>query len=392
MNVEFHAFFKERIKALPYISASARGELYRAALAALDDFIARSDPPLDASEVTSVRQQVNAAIDQIEGEFERATAQGRRLPDWALTDTGAEVAPAPDPAIIEEPVDRTPAPYVPVTDEELARLIQRATSQRLEAGDLYKSLTDRFSSVGLALRHYIHAAAGGDMLGYLWIVFEPVAQIAIVVSMYWFFGIDTIQGMPALPFAAIGVSAWLMIRMSLMHNSFGLGREIGLCVFPTIIPLDVKLAKTIFYAILYFVVFLGFTLVCLAYGYIDGVKDISAAIVYWILLMIFGFGMSLAFGRLFHVFPEVQRLILVLLRALYLFSGAILVTEQLPKEYSTYFLWNPMVHGMQLLRSAYFIDYQSTDSSVSYFLIGTLFMLTLGIICERANYKEEITA
>ncbi|HRE20332.1 MAG TPA: ABC transporter permease [Rhabdaerophilum sp.] len=394
MNVEFNAFFRARILALPYISASARGELYRAALAALDDFIARSSPALDAAEIAAVRKQVNDAIDEIEAEFELAAAQGRRLPDWAM---GAASPRATDDASAgagyppsEMPL--APSPYIPVSDEELARLVAHATGQRLGLGALGKSLSDRFSSVGLALRHYIHATAGGDKLGYLWIIFEPVAQIAIVVSMYWFFGINTIQGMPALPFAAIGVSAWLMIRMSLMHNSFGLGREAGLCVYPSIIPLDVKLAKTLFYAVLYFMVFLGFSLICLAYGYIDGVKDVALAIIYWILLMVFGFGLSLAFGRLFHVFPEIQRLILVLLRALYLFSGAILVTEQIPKEYAAYFLWNPMVHGMQLLRSAYFMDYNSSDASISYFLVGTLFMLTFGIICERANYKEEITA
>jgi capsular polysaccharide transport system permease protein len=66
------------------------------------------------------------------------------------------------------------------------------------------------------------------------------------------------------------------------------------------------------------------------------------------------------------------------------FSGIVLVTEQLPPDYKNYFLWNPLIHGMQELRGALFEQYRSIDAQPIYFILFILLALAIGLASERA--------
>ena len=391
MAVDFYGFFQTRIIALPYISASARGELYRASIRAFESFLENSDPQVSNEEANGVRRQILDAIDRIEAEFDDAIKLGRRMPDWAWGE--GESSPDPFQADIVSPPSHPPRSYDHPGNLSAEQIHALARQRHFGVSTQAVFLARRIRSISAIIRHYIHAMAGSDLLGYIWMIFEPVMQVTLVVAMYWVFGISTVQGMPAIPFAITGVGTWLMIRMVLMRLATGMGREFVLCTYPVVIPLDVKIAKTIFYSTLYFVVcgsFLAFD----SYwrGVTFEVENLLQVFQYWVLLTIMAFGIGLIVGRLFTLVHEAQRLIMVGLRALYIFSGAFIVTEQLPSEFVPYFIWNPVLHGIQLFRSAYFLDYESTDANLAYFLIWTLAILVIGLTCERANYREEINA
>lgn len=393
MAVDFYSFFRDRIRALPYISASARGELYRNAIRAYESFIRKADPPIAAEEANAVWRQIHGAMEQIEAEFDLALRQGRRMPAWAWGDeTGPDVDEAQTtPEAPAEPPRLGGYDHPGELDPRMIRAMALHRSWGL--GGIIWRFDTRIRAISAILRHYVHSTAGSDVLGYMWTLFEPLMQVTIVVSMYWFFGISSIQGMPAIPFAITGIGCWLMIRMIMMRTGMGLGREFGLCTFPVIIPLDVKIAKALFYSTMYFVVCGFFILLNAHYeGSRFEVDDFIKLMHYWIMLTILAFGIGLAMGRLFTVIPEAQRLIMVILRAMYLLSGAFIISEQMPTEYVKYVIWNPILHGIQLFRSAFFLDYESVDASPLFFTVCTLGILVFGVICERANYREEVTA
>lgn len=385
MTVDFYSFFREKIRVLPYISASARGALYRAAIETFDNFLKSAIPPIDADEASAVRRRIYAAIDEIEQEFELAREAGQRMPWWALGDDPAAAGPHPATggALAFE--------YLGSEDRDLIKALARY--RRFSVMESIGQLFGRIRSISAIIRHYVHSTAGSDVLGYLWTLFEPLMQMTLVVSMYWFFGISSIQGMPAIPFAITGVGCWLMIRMIMMRLCMGMGREFVLCTFPVILPLDVKIAKTVYYSMMYFVVCGFFIYVDALYnGRAFEIDDVILVCLIWMTLSIMAFGLGLMLGRLFVVIPETHRLIMLIFRVMYLFSGAFIISEQLPTEYQSYFLWNPMMHGLQLFRSAFFVEYDSVQASEFYFVIWTFAILVFGVICERANYREEITA
>jgi len=64
--------------------------------------------------------------------------------------------------------------------------------------------------------------------------------------------------------------------------------------------------------------------------------------------------------------PEVRKGVGVVMRFLYLISGVILPMSVVPWEYRQYFLWNPLLHAMELAREAFFPAFHAVDASWSY--------------------------
>lgn len=369
--MDFYSIIKAHVQGLSDLSASSRGALYRIVIAAFERFAENRYGGMQTQEVRDLRKRLLDAIDKIEDEFEVARTHGLRAPAWAVRKEG----------IASETI--TTLPPDPQSKDAPARKGRIVSALR--------TARQRPRVIAAVLRHYIHVIAGAERLGYLWMMVEPLIQVFIIVAMYWFFGVTVILGMPALPFAIIGVSAWLLFRQIMMRACYSLGREQVLCTYPVVHPLDVKTAKAIFYFLLYTVnMVIYFAFLYVANIYTASIDRPLETIVYWGGIGVLSFGASLALARLLVAAPITLRFIAIILRALYLMSGFFIISEQLPEQASGILLWNPMVHGMQLVRAAFFIEYESYDASAVYFWATTFMVLVFGLLCERLNYREEI--
>lgn len=401
--VNFYGYLVEKIRGLPVPSASARGALYRSLLTAVEAFIERNNPNPENS--PNYIAELLSSIKVIEREFDKAIFEdGKRMPDWVKTteprteeDAKAEFNTAPK---VEPPLPVEEVSY-PVLIKELTdgERVIRSISVNLSildqgpapltAGEITGILATKARVWVAILRRYIHTSAGTERLGYFWTVLEPIIQIVIVVGMYWVFGHSTIFGMPAIPFAIIGISAWLMMRMIMFRLGHGLGREAMLCTIPIIRPLDVMVVKAIFYGLMY-------TLVMILALIIDGfygntkfeIENMPLFLAYWFVFWVFSIGFGFSYARFIKSYPWIERISLFLLRFIYFLSGTLFVSEQLPTGIREWVLWIPTVHGIQLMRSAFFWEYESTDASATYFLTGTGLMLAFGMLCERTLYRH----
>lgn len=429
-NVDFYQYVVAKIRALPAPSASARGALYRALLQSLDVYIERYRQQEDPRDLRHLSFELNETMNLIEREFNKAiNIHGKRMPYWVksneprtinqahadLEATEEKAAPQPDegeaagaareePHVKPEHAHPQPSsfPVLTAVIEDEGQVIRSSYVDlsivdvgppSLTPLEVLEILRSRARITGALLRRYIHTTAGTERLGYFWTLLEPMMQITLVVSVYYLFGMHSIFGMPAVPFAITGVSSWLMLRMIIFRLGHGLGREAQLATFPCVRPLDIKIAKAIFYGLTYFGVML------LALGVDKLVSQTSYQIenfplffFYWILLWFFSLGMGLIFAKVFQAYPWVMRVSLFLLRGIYILSGALFVSEQLPTEFRSWIIWIPTVHVIQLMRSAFFYEYSSTDASYVYFIVSMFLILTFGLLCERTLYREGIHA
>jgi capsular polysaccharide transport system permease protein len=384
MTVDFYALLRKRIPDLEDLSASSRGGLYREVVASTAGMIADAKPPLTPGEAAELRTALDEAIKKIEAEFVKARLEDNQYaPDWALPPKPAAPAAAGhastgDSSDWDEPID-------------LLALEQRFALPATRLGRAHANLRDHTRIVGALLRHAVKTAAGSERVAYLWLAIEPIIQVGLVVGLYWIFGRTHVYGMPSVPFAIIGVGGWLTFRTLLTRVATGLGREFALCYFPTITRFDVYLAKALFFGLSYSLA--SIVMLCGAYYFEIGGSPIDDALIfafYWFLIWLFSLGFALSMNYFFILVPTTKRLLLVILRGLYFFSAVVVVTEQFSAEDKVFFLWNPLVHGMQLLRSTYFAEYKSDDASPAYFLGCTLGLFLLGLICERAQRRREI--
>ena len=400
MNIDFYSMLIRRIPAQPDLSASSRGALYRLVSAATETMIAGAVPPLSLVQASMVRAAFDAAVKRIEAEFVEAREKhGRYAPDWAFPPE--EKAAPPPPAMAAGEV-RFGGQNTGTAGEDPQREwdfpvdldAMRAASGVPQAGAarVRHNLAAHGRVISALLLRAMRTTAGPERAAYLWLTIEPLMQVGLVVSLYWMFGRTIVYNMPAVPFAILGVGAWLMFRTMLMRISTGLGREFSLCYFPGVSRLDVYLTKAMFFGISYSLATVAMLVATQYFGMADApMKDPGRFLYYWVLIWIFSFGFAMIMNLVFAAMPSIKRMMLIFMRGIYLVSAVVVVTEQFSVEDKAIFLWNPLVHGMQLMRSAYFLDYESDDVSHAYFLGCTMSLLLLGIICERRQRRWEIT-
>lgn len=414
MTSDFYEILRARIPLLPDISASSRANLYASYRSNLEAYLVEADASVPAVEKVRLRLLLDVAIKRIEAEFALAKDRdGRPAPDWALpaedhghpgggaqadaagVDAGSSAADQL-PETVADSANGTYGQPAGADDEQLLdNWDDRVTYHALvhQAPNMPLKTFARFSrTIYALLLHTMKTTAGQERPAYLWLAIEPIIQVGLVVSLYWLFGRSFVYSMPAITFAIIGVGGWLMFRTTLLRLAPGLGREFALCFFPGVQRLHVYLSKAIFFGVSYLMATIVM-LSAVAYFEVEpiDVRDPVGFLAYWCLLGVFSLGFALVMNYVFFLIPAIQRLMLVIMRGIYLFSSVVVVTEQLPGEDKQYFLWNPLLHGMQLLRSSFFHEYTSDDASAGYFISWTAAMLLLGVLCERIQRRRDIT-
>lgn len=410
VRANFYSYLVDKVRALPVPSASARGALYRSLLKGLEAFVERNRNNAEIEDASGLVSQLSDAMELIEREFDKAIfTDGKRMPDWVKTteprtpeDALADLENMPEPALPPEADTHLgfPALMKELTDgDRIVRSLPVDLSILRDGPppptpvEMLAILSTRARVCGAILRRYIHTSAGTEKLGYVWTLLEPIIQITIVVGMYWILGYPIIFGMPAIPFTIIGISAWLMMRMIMFRLGHGLGREAVLCAIPVVRPLDIMIAKAIFYGLMYTAVMLLALQVTELFNTNKfEIQNLPLFMGYWFIFWIFSIGFGLCYAKFIHSYPWIERISLFMLRAVYFLSGALFVSEQLPTGIREWILWIPTVHGIQLMRSAFFWEYESTDASPTYFLVGTMLVLTFGIMCERTLYRDGVHA
>lgn len=383
MNLNFYELLRARILTLPDLSASSRGLLYRRVIALANDYFSERPGEFNSKQHREVLSLIDTAIKQIEAEFAAAREAGIRVPEWAAPPKPPQLPPKSAPGPTAAPIEDNWDDFVESTAEQL---------QRTPHG-LIHALRTQLRVTGALLAHYASTTSGTEPYAFLWLAVEPVLQVLLVISLYYAFGHTVIYSMPAIPFAIIGVCSWLMFRTCFTKIGTGLGREFVLCYLPGVSRFDVFLAKSIFYFLTYFIssTFMLWIMSVFDVARME-VRAPLAYFFYWVTIWLFSLSFSMIGSYALTIFPAIRRFLLVVLRVLYIFSGVAMVTEQLPAEGKIYFLWNPLLHGIQLMKSSYFYEYSSDDANVTYFLASLVFIIFAGLVAERAQYRFEVRA
>lgn len=376
MRVKFYDLLRRQIPHLPDLSASSRGGLYRRVVGAMGNFLSRDDISLAHEQKLEFRRDLDEAIKRVEQEFSDARQAGQYAPDWALPPRGVEDVP--------KKTNYEPAQIIDNWDEP-------APEPSRASRGLLGLVSERLRVIRALLLHFIRSTSGAEPAAYLWLVAEPLIQVGVVVSLYYAMGLTIIYSMPAIPFAIIGIGGWLMFRTILMRVGTGLGREYVLVGFPLISRFDVHVAKSLFFGITYLITtLLALYVYSLWDGSVFAIRNPVEFLALWSGLWLYSLGFALAMATVVQLLPSTKRVLLVVIRGLYLLSGVVVVSEQFSEEDKFILLWNPLVHGMQLLRSTYFHEYTSQDAVPGFFLAATAGLFVLGLTCERAQRRWEI--
>lgn len=230
------------------------------------------------------------------------------------------------------------------------------------------------------------ARVGGQWIGAIWTLFEPLAHTLILVSVISILRAPSMHGIEYPVFLATGLIPFFFFQKLVTRLLDGIDANRGLFAYRQVKPIDVLIGRGVVEALMNLIVY-AVTLLMLAWLGYNVIPGLPLEML-GVNLLIGAFG--LAFGVLTavvsHERPRLRSLIRLTFFPLYLASGVIFMVDTLPREYVDALLWNPLLHLVELSRHSFIPAYQPADGvTAMYPLSWTLVCTALGLALYRAN-------
>jgi capsular polysaccharide transport system permease protein len=258
--------------------------------------------------------------------------------------------------------------------------------------NLPAALSHQARVLGALILRETTAAFGTSQIGYLWAVITPAAGTAILVAIFTAAGRQPPFGESLGLFFATGL---LTLDFFSKLNSGLMGAmdaNKALLAYPPIRETDVLFARAILVAAVHAAIMAMFFSALAMLGMAGSPAepaDIAAAFAVTFLL---GLGFGMLNGVIISVWASWRHIEAILTRPLFFLSGIFFVPSYLPPPIPAWLAWNPVLHCVEWMRSAFYRDYASTVLDRSYVLGCALLLVLAGLMGERISRRRRGSA
>lgn len=234
-------------------------------------------------------------------------------------------------------------------------------------------------------------------LGLIWAFLEPVVFVLLMSGIRslsrsgHLFGGEA-HTIPYPLFFMLGYVPYQLFSHLLTQSAAAVQANMGLFNHRQVRPIDTLLARSLLEMLTYSMVILIFMLF---FWWLDFKVTISTPlqlISAYILLVMLGasIGMIVCVGQM--RFPELGKAIPLLTRPLFFISGLFFSLNDIPSQYHSYLLWNPILHAIELVRNACYTGYQADSVSIGYLAIWVLATSFFGLALYRLDWKRMVAS
>lgn len=232
---------------------------------------------------------------------------------------------------------------------------------------------------------------GHYRLGYIWAILEPGMLIFLKTVFFTAIFGRVIAGMSYGLFLVNGILPFFMIMRSATRAIGAVEANKGLFIYRAVRPIDTVIARSLLEASLYFNLYVLFMLGLWWWGEVISLSNIPMILLTWFTMFGLGLGFSLILLVIGSFSPELGKLISSFFIVFYLMSGIMYSIHAIPQEYQQYLLWNPIIHGVEIIRHSVHPAYPDDLVSYWYLVKSTVVMLFLGLFLYKAREKKMLT-
>ena len=173
----------------------------------------------------------------------------------------------------------------------------------------------------------------------------------------------------------------------------GVSANKALLVYPQVTAFDVMIARFLLETATAIVIFVALLAAMMGLGFDVRIERPIEAFAWLVAMGLAGFGFGAACGALEPLFPAVERVVpAVFLRPLFWVSGVFFTSGMLPPDLRDLALLNPLLHMVELLRSAFFHEFENQYASYPYALFTLLIALFIAALLHRALRRHILIA
>lgn len=262
---------------------------------------------------------------------------------------------------------------------------------KLTLEDIKFGLTTQVRVIYALMLRETKTRYGEHKLGFLWAIIEPLIMVAVFVGIFSSIRSDSPGGMPLVPFMLSGIVPFTLFRdtMGQMQNAIALNKM--LFAFPQVTTFDVILARGLLEVLTMSGVFMLLLFGVHMAGWTISVERPLGVLAACTLLGMMGMGLGFIFASISPIMPSMKQISSAVFgRPLFLGSGIFFLAESIPTPVREYLLYNPLMHMLELLRSAFFYEFESAHGDWTYATTWSVCTLAFGLLVHQAMKKRAI--
>ena len=215
---------------------------------------------------------------------------------------------------------------------------------------------------------------GREQLGYVWALVEPMLFVMVLTFVYSIGFRGKALSMPIVLFLVTGVIPFFLYRQALNRSIGAILSNRPLLTFPQVTPLDLVVGRATLETITMFLVFVVVSVGYAVFGDTPlRIENPLGVVFVFICIAIMGFGFGSFLGAFSVMFPTIERLMPALVvRPLFYTSGVFFTADMMPDVVRSYLLINPLLHATEILRSSFFVEFDSEYGEPGYLMAWVL--------------------
>ncbi len=236
--------------------------------------------------------------------------------------------------------------------------------------------------------HDIKGRFFGNGLGYVMTILWPSAHIVVIMIAYSLSG-RQVYGTSKLLFVATGVLPYIFWNYISRFCLLSAIQNRQFLEYPIVKPLDLMISRLLLEIFSSFIMLVVLVII-LSLMQIDVMPRNLVQAAFGILsAVLLGVGFGIFHGVLTMIWGQWSIVYVLFLIGFWMTSGVAINPEQMPVEVGSLFAWNPLLHCIEWVRSAYYVDYPAHLLNKTYVLTIGFGSLGIGLIMER--YLREFT-
>lgn len=224
--------------------------------------------------------------------------------------------------------------------------------------------------------------------GYVWAVVEPVAAIALLTLLFSLFLRQPSLGTSFPLFYATGYLTFQLYQQTQAKMGAAIRFSRALLAYPAVTFVDALLARFILNLLtnimVMYLIFGGIVLFTETRARIDFLPIIEAVL----LMAMVGFGVGTINCYLMNAFPLWEQAWTVISRPIFLVSGVFFLYEEMPEIARDILWWNPIMHGVAIMRTGFYPTYHPAWVSQAYPFYFALMTTAIGLMLLRRHHRN----
>ncbi|MFZ5964875.1 ABC transporter permease [Thalassococcus sp. BH17M4-6] len=241
--------------------------------------------------------------------------------------------------------------------------------------------------VALVMRE-MSTTYGRSALGYLWAILEPAAGIILLTAIFSLAFRAPSIGTNFPLFFASGLLPFMAYTDLSQKTASALRFSRQLLAYPGVTFIDALMARLVLNTLTHLMIFSVVLTSILVIYRVDVILDPAAIALGFGMALYLAAGVGMLNCYLTSTYPVWERAWGILTRPLFFISGILFTFESVPRPYSEYLWWNPLIHVIGQVRSGIYATYDASYVSHVYvFLFGGIPM-TLGMMLLRRYHRD----